>query len=146
MGSLGNRAWLAPLAQAKATAAQRPLRPRVANHALVWPTLLGDVLPGARAGLSRVASTQELRIPLYGERHAAAALKWRMPPASDRHLIMMSALAGCGRWIILRLSAQLAQWAGTRDFIAERNIQPPEANGRLPRSWRSVVKATPAAR
>ena len=72
--------------------------------------------------------------------HAAAALKWRRPQKSERHLIMMFATTRCGRWIILRLSAQLAQRVGTLDLIAERNPQPPEANGRLARPWRPVAK------
>ena len=47
-------------------------------------------------------STRVHRNPLHGERswHAAAALKWRRPQKSERHLIIISAITGCGRWII----------------------------------------------
>ena len=46
----------------------------------------------------------------------------------------MSAMAGRRQWIVRKLSAQLAQWAGTRDLVALNNPHPPNWNGRLARS------------
>ena len=85
----------------------------------------------------------ETRLPRRTARHDAAALKCLESVGPTKHLTIVAATPGCRELIILRLSAQLAQWAETRILVVFRKPHPPIWNGKLAQSCVSPTPEMP---